>query len=74
MVGDSVHLLFSHRTLVKVRQHEQNRTQGLGQICILSAPHLSCLTWLPQGVHSPGKLCPGGLPYLKGVSGQRKGP
>lgn len=47
MVGDSVPLLFSHRTLVKVRQHKQNRTQGLGQIHILSAPHPSCLTWLP---------------------------
>ena len=34
-------LLFSHRTLVKVSHPEQNRTQGLGQTCVLAAPHLT---------------------------------
>ena len=56
-VGDLVPLLFSHRTLLKVSQCEQNRTQGLGQTCILAAPHPSCLTWLPQPRESvPGPL------------------
>lgn len=43
---------------------EQNRTQvpaAWDKTCVLTAPHLLCFIWFPQGLLQPRENVPGGI-------------